>query len=284
MPRLNIGRTITSSAPGAGGVAPAPQNGFQGSQQSNKDVGIEAINEAKQQIDDLVQESKQFTDVEALSKPFTDAFDQFSSTAEEVFLNEVRQAEDDLGAFINNNPDVRGAVNLTVARQIKGDIFNSTLEAASAVNAQLAQGIFAAQELASQNFATVSTAVTQATTQLAGATADFVASLTSSQAQVYSANLNHAAAMAQVSANRDIAALNAATSQRGQDQAFDIAQLQAATQLESQRIGVEAAANAAKLAKPGTAPLTPTSPSTSNGNSLEVRRKRIIGNTLTPVR
>jgi hypothetical protein len=247
-------------------------------------VGIKAITDAAQGIEDLVEQSKEFTDVETLAKPFTDAFDEFSSTAEEVFLQEVRQAEDDLGAFVNNNPDVRGAVNLTVARQIKGDIFNATLEASSAVNNQLAQGIFAAQQLASQNFTQISTTVAQATTQLAGVTADFVASLTASNAQIYSANLNYAASLAQTSANRDIAALNAATTQRGQDIQFDIAKLNSDTQKETQQIGIAAAENAARLASPARAPLTPTAtPPAATTNPLEIRRVPSFGNTLTPI-
>ena len=258
----------------------SPGGGFQNN--LDRAAGLKAIEDAGQQIKDLVNDSKGFTDAETLAKPFTDAFEKFSSTAEEVFLQEVRQAEDDLGAFVNNNPDVRGAVNLTVARQIKGDIFNATMEAASAVNSQLAQGIFAAQELASQNFAQVSSTVAQASTQLAGVTADFVASLTSSSAQVYSANLNYAANLAQTNANLGIARMNNATTQRGQDVQFDIAQLNRDTQLESQQIGVKAAKNAAALAAPKGAGLTPLTPSDPTPN-LRVRKKSVLGNTLTPV-
>jgi hypothetical protein len=257
---------------------------------TNINIGkaTQAIEDAQTQITSLIDESREFTDVETLAQPFTEAFEQFSSTAEEVFLQEVRAAEDDLGAFINNNPDVRGAVNLTVARQIKGDIFNATLEAASSVQDKLAQGIFAAEQLASQNFAQISSTVAQATTQLAGVTADFVASLTATQAQVYSANLNYAANLAQISANRDIASLNAATTQRGQDIQFDIAQLQADTQLELADLEAASRLSAAQLASPqrpqGITPVTPPTPQqAASPTAVQNLRPATTGSSINPI-
>lgn len=236
MPTATIGISSTSTRGGGSGTASSTNVGSTPVPlpSTTLDVGSveESIQRVNDQIDTIIDDAQQFTDAEILAQPFVDAFDKFSSTAQEVLLQEVRVAEDDLRAFQNNNPDVRAAVNLGVSRDIKSQIFNATLESSNTVFKELAAGIFQSQQLASQNFSNISNILATSTTQLAGITADFVASLSSTQASIYTANLNHAANLAQISANRDIAELQNETTRRGQDIQLEISELDAANRIE----------------------------------------------------
>jgi len=271
------------SAPGlsVGGSGAAPgTSGIQGAITAGGVLGLGAIKEAADAVNQFAESSQQFTDVETLAAPFTEAFDKFSSTAEEVFMQEARQAEDDLAAFVNNSPDIRGAVNLTVARQIKGDIYNATLQSAAAVQNQLSQGIFAASQLASTNFANISSTVSQAATSLASSTASFVASLTGQQASIYSAELNFGAQMAQIDASRDIASIQADTTRRGQDIQFDIASMDDAFRQQTFDFEAEQAKAAESLRTPNPIQVPQASPESL---SRPPAPTRFTNSTINPV-
>ena len=183
------------------------------------------LEKANETIDTIMEGAKDFTDAEKLAQPFVDAFDQFSSTAIEVVTQETRVAEDELRAFQNNNPDIRAASNLAISRKVKSEIFNAHMASSNAVFQELANNIFRATELASNNFTAISNVLAQSTTQLAGVTADFVASLTRDQVSIYEANLNHSADMARLSTDLEIAEIQAATARRGQDLSLEESKL-----------------------------------------------------------
>jgi hypothetical protein len=104
-----------------------------------------------------------------------------------------------------------------VARQVKGDLLNATIEASAQVGLQFAENIFRANELASKNFVELSNIIASSSASLFATSASFVASLSSDAASIYNSQLNYAANLADIAARRDIALIESAAIRRGQD-------------------------------------------------------------------